>query len=57
MARATYLADTSVFARLYQPAVTATVAPLIAQGGVAVCAPVMFALGCSARSRVDLTRS
>ena len=53
MARATYLADTSVFARLHKPAVSARVAPLIAQGCVAVCAPVMFELGFSARGRVD----
>ena len=53
MARATYLADTSVFARLAKPVVTATVAPLIAQGRVAICAPVMFELGFSARSRAD----
>ena len=53
MARATYLADTSVFARLAKPVVTATVAPLIAQGRVAICAPVMFELGFSARNRAD----
>lgn len=53
MARATYLADTSVFARLTKPVVTAAAAPLIAQGRVAVCAPVMFELGFSARSLED----
>ncbi len=53
MARATYLADTSVFARLTKPVVTATVAPLIAQGLVAICAPMVFELGFSARSRAD----
>lgn len=53
MARATYLADTSVFARLSKPAVVAAIAPAIAQGQVAVCVPVMFELGYSARSPSD----
>ena len=53
MARALYLADTSAFARLSKPAVLAVVAPLIALGAVAVCAPVMFELGYSARNRSD----
>lgn len=53
MARATYLADTSVFARLSKPVVAAAVAPLIAQGRIAICAPVMFELGFSARRRTD----
>ena len=53
MARARYLADTSTFARLSKPAVFAAVAPLIAQGAVALCAPVMFELGFSARNRAD----
>lgn len=53
MARATYLADTSVFARLSKPVVAAAVAPLVAQGRVAVCAPVVYELGFSARSGAD----
>ena len=53
MARAAYIADTSVFARLSKPVVAAAVAPLIAQGRVAVCAPVVFELGFSARNLDD----
>ena len=53
MARAQYLADTSVFARMSKVIVASAVAPLVAQGQVAVCAPVMFELGYSARNRVD----
>ena len=53
MARATYLADTSVFARLSKPTVAAAVSPLIAEGHVAVCAPVIFELGFSARNAAD----
>ncbi len=53
MARATLLADTSVFARLSKPAVAAAVSPLIADGHVAVCAPVLFELGFSARNGAD----
>ncbi len=53
MTRARYLADTSTFARLSKPPVFAAVAPLIAQGAVALCAPVMFELGFSARNRAD----
>ena len=53
MARATLLADTSVFARLSKPSVAAAVAPLIAEGHVAVCAPVIFELGFSARNAAD----
>lgn len=53
MARATYIADTSVFARLSKPVVAAAVAPLIAQGRVAVCAPVVFELSFSARNLDD----
>jgi predicted nucleic acid-binding protein len=51
--RAAFLADTSVFARLSKPAVAAAFAPLVAQGGVALCGPVMFELGYSARNLVD----
>lgn len=53
MARATFLADTSVFARLSKPAVAAAVSPLISEGHVAVCAPVVFELGFSARNGAD----
>ena len=53
MARATHLADTSAFARLSKPAVAAAVAPLIAEGRIALCPPVMFELGFSARNAVD----
>lgn len=53
MARARYLADTSVFARLSKPSVAAVAAPLIAQGRVAVCGPVVFELGFSARNLED----
>jgi predicted nucleic acid-binding protein len=51
--RATFLADTSAFARVSQPAVSGAFAPLIAAGQVALCAPVVFELGYSARSRAD----
>lgn len=53
MARANYLADTSVFARLAQPAVRQAFGPLAAQGLVAICPPVAFELGYSARSAAD----
>ena len=53
MARATFLADTSVFARLSKPAVAAAVSPLMSQGHVAVCAPVIFELGFGARDDAD----
>jgi predicted nucleic acid-binding protein len=48
-----YLADTSVFSRLSKPAVAAAFAPLVAEGRVALCAPVAFELGFSARNRRD----
>lgn len=53
MGRATFLADTSAFARVSQPAVSIAFAPLIAAGQVALCAPVVFELGYSARGRAD----
>ncbi|MDE0701356.1 MAG: PIN domain nuclease [Acidimicrobiaceae bacterium] len=53
MARVTHLADTSAFARLSQPLVFATAAPLITAGRVALCAPVAFELGFSARNPDD----
>jgi hypothetical protein len=53
VARTTYIADTSVFARLTQPAVAAAFAPLVAEARVALCAPVTFELGYSARNADD----
>ena len=53
MARAVYLADTSAFVRLSQPRVAAAFAPLVAEGQVALCAPVAFELGFAARSGTD----
>ena len=53
MARTRYLADTSVFARLTKPSVMAAFAPLAAGGQVALCSPVMFELGYSARNPND----
>ncbi len=53
MARANYLVDTSVFARLAQPRVQLAFGPLAAQGLVAICPPVAFELGYSARSAAD----
>jgi predicted nucleic acid-binding protein len=53
VARATFLADTSAFGRASRPAVAAVFAPLVAQGRVAVCAPVVFELGYSARILAD----
>lgn len=53
MASTRYLVDTSVFARLTKPPVAAALAPLVAQGQVALCAPVAFELGFSARNPED----
>lgn len=53
MARIQFLADTSVFARLVKPSVAAAFAPLAAEGRVALCAPVAFELGYSARNHDD----
>ena len=53
MAPVRYLADTSVFARLAKPSVAAAFAPLVAEGRVAVCAPVAFELGYAARDPGD----
>ena len=53
MPRTLYLADTSAFSRLAKPIVASAVAPLIAEGRIAVCAPVMFELGFSAQSPAD----
>ena len=53
MPRANHLIDTSVFARLSKPAIAAAAAPLIAEGHVALCTPVAFELGFSARNAAD----
>jgi predicted nucleic acid-binding protein len=53
MPRASFLADTSAFARLDKPNVLAALGPLIAQGQVAICAPVAFEIGYSARNLAD----
>ncbi len=53
MARATFLVDTSAFARLSKPSVSVALAPHIAQGRVAMCSPVAFELGFSARTVDD----
>ncbi|MGH9132226.1 MAG: PIN domain nuclease [Acidimicrobiales bacterium] len=53
MTRQHYVVDTSVFARLTKPPVTAAFAPLAAEGRVALCAPVAFELGYSARNPAD----
>ena len=53
VARAAYLADTSAFTRLDKPHVAAAIGPLIAEGKIALCAPVAFELGFSARSGAD----
>jgi predicted nucleic acid-binding protein len=48
-----YIVDTSVFARLTKPAVVARFAPLAATARVAICAPVAFEVGYSARNHAD----
>jgi predicted nucleic acid-binding protein len=48
-----YLADTSVFARLTKPGVTAAFAPLAAAGRVTLCPPVTFEVGFTARNQRD----
>lgn len=53
MARATHLADTSAFTRLTKPHVAAAIAPMVAEGQIALCAPVAFELGYSARTVAD----
>ncbi len=50
MARARYLADTSVLSRYEQSVVAEAMRGLTAQSQVAVCAPVVFELGRAARS-------
>jgi len=53
VARAKYLADTSAFTRINKPNVAATIGPLIAEGSIALCAPVAYELGFTARSGSD----
>jgi len=53
MASVDYVADTSVFARLTKPAVAAAFAPLAAAGTVAICSPIAFEIGYSARNLDD----
>ena len=53
MSSVEFLADTSVFARLSKPVVAARFAPLAATASVAICAPVAFEIGYSARSHDD----
>jgi len=53
VARARYLADTSVFGRLTKAPVAAAFAPLAAEGAVGVCAPVLFELGYATRNSAD----
>ena len=53
MASVEYLVDTSVFARLTKPVVVARFAPLAAAARVAICAPVAFEVGYSARNHAD----
>lgn len=53
MARVRYLVDTSVFARLTKPTVSASFAPLAAGRQVALSNPVAFELGYAARSPND----
>ena len=48
-----YLIDTSALARLHRSHVAAVIAPLVAAREVALCAPVAFELGFSARSAPD----
>ncbi|MGQ0743959.1 MAG: PIN domain nuclease [Acidimicrobiales bacterium] len=56
MGRLAYLADTSVFARVGQTSVRAAFAPLVAEGRVALCPPVAFELGYTARNAEDFVR-
>jgi len=53
VARLRYLVDTSALARLNQTPVAAVIAPLVAAREAALCAPVAFELGYSARSAAD----
>lgn len=51
--RATHLVDTSVLGRLDQRAVAAAFMPLVNTRQIAICAPVMFEVGFSARDAGD----
>jgi len=53
VARATHLLDTSALTRLSRPAVANVLVPLIGGGRAALCAPVAFELGYSARTAAD----
>ena len=53
MVQGTHLVDTSVFSRMSKPLVAAAVSPLAAAGRIALCAPVVFELGFSARNASD----
>lgn len=53
MALARYLADTSAITRLSKPPVRASFEPRAVAGLVALCAPVAFELGYSARTPAD----
>lgn len=53
MARSPHLTDTSAFARLSKAHVAAAIAPLIADGRIALCTPIAFELGFSARTSSD----
>ncbi len=53
VARAIHLADTSAFARLGKPNVASAIGPMIAEGKIALCAPVASELGFSARDSAD----
>jgi hypothetical protein len=53
VARATYLADSSVLTRLGKTGVAEAFTPLAAAGEIALCAPVVFELGVTARSPDD----
>lgn len=53
MARATHLADTSALARFDRSHVVASAAARIAAGQIALCAPVIYELGFSARTAAD----
>lgn len=48
-----HLTDTSAFARLSKAHVAAAIAPLIADGRIALCTPIAFELGFSARTSSD----
>ena len=53
VARATHLADTSAFGRFQRREVREAALPMVASGQVALCAPVIYELGFSARNAAD----